>query len=317
MCSGILCISPPHLQIGDSVSIVADVRGKCLRGSKTFSGDLCHVGEGVLNVTRDELFRNDVSVTGVGVTVTKKMFPCPSLNESSFSGMFMLQNLPSIIAVDVLGTCHDIPIVYFHILFVLSDPLPGESVLDMCAAPGGKTTHIAARMKNAGVVTAFDKSENKIAAINRNCIQLGITNVKTFVMDGTKSVRETLDTGSDVSATTFPPFPEESFDRILLDAPCSGLGQRPQFFNKIKIKELRSFPKIQRKLFSAAVRLLRRGGVMVYSTCTNNTAENEDMVTWAGEEFKCLELQMTKNYGHPTSDTDTITFFMAKFTKTR
>ena len=235
MCSGILCISPPHLQIGDSVSIVADVRGKCLRGSKTFSGDLCHVGEGVLNVTRDELFRNDVSVIGVGVTVTKKMFPCPSLNESSFSGMFMLQNLPSIIAVDVLGTCHDIPIVYFHILFVSSDPLPGESVLDMCAAPGGKTTHIAAKMKTAGVVTAFDKSENKIAAINRNCIQLGITNVKTFVMDGTKSVRETLDTGSYVSAQMFPPFPEESFDRILLDAPCSGLGQRPQFFNKIKI----------------------------------------------------------------------------------
>ena len=101
---GILCVSPPHLQKGDMVSILADVRGQCLRGSKTFSGDLCCVGEGVLNVTRDEIFRSNVPVTGVGVTVTKKMFPCPSLNESSFSGMFMLQNLPSIIAVDVLGT---------------------------------------------------------------------------------------------------------------------------------------------------------------------------------------------------------------------
>ena len=190
-------------------------------------------------------------------------------------------------------------------------------MLDMCAAPGGKTTHIAARMKNAGFVTAFDKSENKIAAINRNCIQLGITNVTTFVMDGTKSVMETLDTGSPVSSQMCPPYPEESFDRILLDAPCSGLGQRPQFYNKIKIKELRSFPKIQRKLFSAAVRLLRRGGVMVYSTCTNNREENEAIVTWAGEEFSCLELKMTKHFGHPASDTDTITFFMAKFTKTR
>ena len=65
------------------------------------------MGEGVLNVTRDEIFRNDVTVTGVGVTVTKKMFPCPSLNESSFSGMFMLQNLPSIIAVDILGIRHE------------------------------------------------------------------------------------------------------------------------------------------------------------------------------------------------------------------
>ena len=113
MFSGILCISPPHLQIGDSVSIVADVRGKCLRGSKTFSGDLCHVGEGVLNVTRDEIFRNDVTVTGVGVTVTKKMFPCPSLNESSFSGMFLLQNLPSIIAVDILSMRHDTIWIFF------------------------------------------------------------------------------------------------------------------------------------------------------------------------------------------------------------
>ena len=279
------------------------------------------MGEGVLNVTRDEIFRNDVTVTGVGVTVTNKMFPCPSLNESSFSGTFMLQNLPSIITVDILGTqlrtLFSLLIVSYRILFVMSDPLPGESVLDMCAAPGGKTTHIAARMKNAGVVTAFDKSENKIAAINRNCIQLGITNVKTFVMDGTKSVMETLDIGSDASSQMCPPFPEESFDRILLDAPCSGLGQRPQFYNKIKIKELCSFPKIQRKLFSAAVRLLRRGGVIVYSTCTNNTDENEAMVTWAGEQFKCLELQMTKHYGHPASATDTITFFLAKFTKTR
>ena len=65
------------------------------------------MGEGVLNVTRDEIFRNDVTVTGVGVTVTKKMFPSPSLNEPSFSGMFMLQNLPSIIAVDILGIRHD------------------------------------------------------------------------------------------------------------------------------------------------------------------------------------------------------------------
>ena len=277
------------------------------------------MGEGVLNVSREELFRTGVSVTGVGVSVTHKIFPCPSLNESAMSGTLMLQNLPSIVAVDILGKGAFI-ILLFYYFIAASDPSPGERVLDMCAAPGGKTAHIAARMNNSGVVIAFDKSDSKIAAIMRNCIQFGITNVKAFVMDGTKSVMEksmdTPDTQSHVSHVS-PPYPEQYFDRILLDAPCSGLGQRPQFYNKIKMKELRSFPKIQRKLFSSAVRLLRRGGVLVYSTCTNNSEENEHIVSWAAGQFKCLDIQMTQSFGHPESATDTITFFIAKFTKTR
>ena len=145
---------------------------------------------------------------------------------------------------------------------------------------------------------------------------LGITNVKAFVMDGTKSVREVED--DIVELKISPPFPEEYFDRILLDAPCSGLGQRPQFFNKIKMKELRSFPKIQRKLFCSAVRLLKPGGVLVYSTCTNNSEENENIVSWAQNTFENLELKQTQNFGHPEDkQIDSITFFMSKFVKKR
>ena len=125
-CPGILAVSPPSLRPGDHVAVLADTRGTCLRGAKVFTGDTAHVANGVLMVSRDDIFRDNCS--GVGVTITHKIYPCPGLDESLFSGRLMLQNLPSIIAVETL------------------DPQPGETILDMCAAPGGKTTLIAQKM---------------------------------------------------------------------------------------------------------------------------------------------------------------------------
>lgn len=76
-----------------------------------------------------------------------------------------------------------------------------------------------------------------------------------------------------------------SFSHILLDAPCSGLGQRPQLRTKMTCKELASFPRLQKKLFATAVELLSPGGTLVYSTCTIVTEENEDVVAWAVKAF--------------------------------
>lgn len=76
------------------------------------------------------------------------------------------------------------------------------------------------------------------------------------------------------------------FDRILLDAPCSALGQRPQFNTSMKMKELASFPKIQQRLFTVAQKLLKPGGILVYSTCTFTTEENEGLVAWAMEKYQ-------------------------------
>jgi len=291
---GILCISPPSLSPGDHVRVMADTKAKCLKGAKFFEGEMRHVANGVLRVSRDNLLRSDV--TGVGVEITEKLYPCPSLNERDFCGSFILQNLPSIIAGRLL------------------DPKKDDKILDMCASPGGKTTHIAQLMENSGNVIALDKSLNKINAINRNCERLGVTNVRTFVMDGTKCVAETNDSFSVDSLE--PPFPLGTFDRILLDAPCSALGQRPQFYNKMRMKELKSFPKIQRKLFNAAVKkLLKPGGVLMYSTCTNDIEENENIVDWALDIHENIHLETKESFGHPSNTVDTITFFMAKFTK--
>ena len=83
----------------------------------------------------------------------------------------------------------------------------------------------------------------------------------------------------------------------------------------MKLKELKSFPKIQRKLFSTAVDLLARGGVLVYSTCTNNVEENEELVSWALDTFQDMEEVERKTFGRPNSEIDTISFFISKFIK--
>jgi len=127
-----------------------------------------------------------------------------------------------------------------------------------------------------------------VKQIQANAEKLGLRNIKTFVFDSVKAVFD-KEQAADIIREE-PPFLKESFDRILLDAPCSALGQRPQLYNPIRCKELESFPRLQRKLFIAAAELLKVGGRMVYSTCTYNVAENEEIVSWALKKFPCLEL---------------------------
>lgn len=142
----------------------------------------------------------------------------------------------------------------------------------MCAAPGGKTTHIAALMtgkvidinlmellhmlKSAlfqGTVIALDRSATKIRQIEENAKKLGLQNIKALVFDSTKAcsaaVLHSDEKEAVASPVLTPPFAGQLFDRILLDAPCSGMGQRPQLYNTMKYKEFLSFPKLQKKLF--------------------------------------------------------------------
>uniref|UniRef100_H3DIA1 NOP2/Sun RNA methyltransferase 6 n=1 Tax=Tetraodon nigroviridis TaxID=99883 RepID=H3DIA1_TETNG len=180
-----------------------------------------------------------------------------------------LQNLPSVVVGHVLG------------------PRPGERVLDMCAAPGGKTCHMAALMGDQGEVVALDRIKNKINRILENAQVLQLRSIKAFCFNSTQAVS----TDAAPHAEGEPPFPPESFDRVLLDAPCSGLGQRPIMGSTWSLKEICSYQPLQRKLFQAAVQLLKKGGVLVYSTCTVTLAENEEQVAWALQTFPCLSLQ--------------------------
>ncbi len=125
-------------------------------------------------------------------------------------------------------------------------------------------------MCGKGTLVALDKSRSKVAQIEANFKRLGIPEgiLHAFVLDARRSVLEEREDHERSlrrrGVEDGPPFPPGTFDRVLLDAPCSALGQRPQFVVRTGRKELGSFPRLQRKLLRAAVSLLRPGGTLVY-----------------------------------------------------
>lgn len=146
------------------------------------------------------------------------------------------------------------------------NPQPGWRVLDMCAAPGGKTTHLAEKMKNEGSILATDLHPHKLDLIDENTARLGLDIVQTAPIDGRKAAQF---------------LPEESFDAVLVDAPCSGLGvmrRKPDIKYTKREEDLESLQTIQLALLDAAVKVLKPGGRLVYSTCTVDKKENEGTV---------------------------------------
>lgn len=143
------------------------------------------------------------------------------------------------------------------------NPLPGQLCVDVCAAPGGKTTHIAELMQNRGKIIAFDIHEHKTDIINKNAKRMGIDIIDTRLHDATQTEESLL----------------KKADRVLADVPCSGLGiirRKPDIkWNKENISEL---PPIQYKILETAAKYVKDGGYLVYSTCTLNPAENEEVV---------------------------------------
>ena len=148
----------------------------------------------------------------------------------------------------------------------LVDPKPGENVLDVCAGTGGKTTHLAALMNNRGRLTAFDISEKKIAELKKNAERLGVTNIDTKTGDARKMQEEAI---------------YGSFDRILVDAPCTGLGtlrRNPEIKWRTKEEDPKKFSALQKTILADAARYLKKGGFLIYSTCTIASDENEEVI---------------------------------------
>ncbi|XP_009212307.2 tRNA (cytosine(72)-C(5))-methyltransferase NSUN6 isoform X2 [Papio anubis] len=256
------------MKAGDVISVYSDIKGKCKKGAREFDGTKVFLGNGISELSRKEIFNGLPELKGMAIRMTEPVYLSPSFDNVLPRYLF-LQNLPSALVTHVLN------------------PQPGEKILDLCAAPGGKTTHIAALIHDQGEVIALDKIFSKVEKIKQNALLLGLNSIRAFCFDGTKAVK--LDMVEDTEGE--PPFLPESFDRILLDAPCSGMGQRPNMACTWSLKELASYQPLQRKLFTAAVQLLKPEGVLVYSTCTITLAENEEQVAWALTKFPCLQLQ--------------------------
>ncbi|HEY8888889.1 MAG TPA: 16S rRNA (cytosine(967)-C(5))-methyltransferase RsmB [Clostridium sp.] len=158
------------------------------------------------------------------------------------------------------------------------DLTPNLEVLDLCSAPGGKTTHIAEIMGNTGHVSAFDIHENKLSLIKENLKRIGITNTTCEAHD----------------ATLYDPNLFECADRVLIDVPCSGLGiirKKPEIKWSKHISNIKNIIETQRQIMVNASKYLKKGGVLVYSTCTLNKEENEGNIDWFIEEHSEFKVE--------------------------
>ena len=165
---------------------------------------------------------------------------------------------------------------------LLLDPQPGDIVLDACAAPGGKSTHVAALMQNKGIIYAIDRKEARLDLVRSNCRRLGVRIVESILGD-IRQPREWVP----LAAATRPPsvkqarMGEPSIDRILVDAPCSGLGVLRRHPEAKWQKDAQALPRhqaLQRQILESVASCLRPNGVLVYSTCSTEPEENEDVI---------------------------------------
>lgn len=180
-------------------------------------------------------------------------------------GLFQVQDESSMMVAHVLG------------------PKQGEFIIDACGAPGGKSTHMAALMENRGQVLSTDIHEHKLTLTRENAQRLGITIIETKAMDATK-----LHNAYSGKA-----------DRVLVDAPCSGLGvlrRKPDSRWQKKEEILRDLPVLQLAILQSAAECVKPGGVLVYSTCTTEPEENEQVVKSFLQTHENFTLQQTGQF---------------------
>ena len=177
------------------------------------------------------------------------------------------------------------------------NPAAGDFVIDCCAAPGGKATHLAELMQNRGRIIAADIYEQKIKHIKQNAERLGIKIIEPLLI-AAQNIGEK--------------FPEQA-DKILVDAPCSGLGvlrRKADLRWKKNLAEINKLPTLQGEILNGAAKALKRGGTLVYSTCTITRRENQDVVEKFLSERGDFELVEMKTFLPHITNTDG--FFSAK-----
>lgn len=180
-----------------------------------------------------------------------------------------------------LGNAIEHVLGYYYVQEVCSmmsvlalSPEPGELVMDLCASPGSKTTQIVSKMENKGTVLANDIKLDRIIILSSNLEKAGATN--------------TIITRNDAIALCSNLSKQFKFDKILLDAPCSGEGtlrSSPKTFLMWNPKIIEKFSRQQKKLLAYALKCLKAGGTLVYSTCTHAPEENESVIDFALKNF--------------------------------
>lgn len=221
-----------------------------------------------LKITQEEL-EQDFKDKNIDYEITKKSnflnIKIRNLSEIDLfkNGYFSVQDISAGIPVEILK------------------PNEGELVLDMCSAPGGKTTYMAEVMKNTGTIYACDLHENRLNLVTENAKRLGIEIIKTMKWDATELKEEFI----------------EKFDKILLDVPCMGIGvirRKPDIKWKRKKEDIKEISKIQLQILQNCSKYLKKDGELVYSTCSILKQENDDIINKFLNETN-FEIKTIKN----------------------
>lgn len=226
-----------------------------------------------LKTNRDELIHR-LKLEGVkaepvvGSSVALRLTDChaPASLPSFREGLFYIQDISTMRIVHHLK------------------PQQNETILDMCAAPGGKTTFIAEKMQKHGKVIACDSDPSKAKRIRENISRLGITNVEIVICD----------------ARNLPDkYPAGSFDRVLLDAPCSNTGvlrRRVEARWRLKPDDFKKLPELQYELLQVAAKMVKKEGVIVYSTCSIDHVENQEIAKRFIKEYNSFRMNLEESY---------------------
>ena len=212
-------------------------------------------------ISPDELYR-ELMAEGITVERSKTLdyaFAISSFDhlsglESFQKGLFYVQDISSMMVAEAAA------------------PKEGDYVIDVCAAPGGKSTHIAEKLKGTGMVEARDLTEYKVSLIQENIERHGLKNIQAVCMDAT--VHDEASMGK--------------ADILVCDLPCSGLGvmgKKTDIRYKMTPEKQKDLVELQREILSAVEGYLKDGGTLVYSTCTIHKQENEENVKWFLEKY--------------------------------
>ncbi len=177
------------------------------------------------------------------------------------------------------------------------NPLPGERILDACAAPGNKTLHLSELSQGKAKILAIDKSKNRLEKLKEKIALYKLNNIETMVGDISKM--NSIRIGK--------------FDKILLDPPCTALGLRPRLHFEFDNSIISSTYRYQKALLYSCVNLLKSNGVLVYSTCTITKEENEDVIKYAIENLNLEPIEQEFYYAKDKPLLDTNDYKMQNF----
>lgn len=211
-------------------------------------GDALATGTAIMSANDVLTFRK-----GLAVQVTHRRFKAPQVRDlQEFSdGLLYPQSLAAMATARVL------------------DPQEGEIVVDMNCAPGGKLSHLSQLMNNSGKIFGFDRNHDKIRQARETVARLGCTNVTLSIHD---------------SRYIHVDMPDLKADRVLIDPPCSALGLRPKIYDFTTVERVNDLANYQKQFLKAGSRVVRPGGIIVYSVCTYTTEECEQVVGFAEQE---------------------------------